>query len=393
MPAFAEALVLQTDIAIIGGGLAGSVAAAMLGRAGMAAVLIDPHAQHPPELRCEKISGAQQLDRLRRTGLADAALRATTHDDQIWIARFGRLIDRRPSQQYGIMYHTLVNTIRAEIPQSVATILAKATAIATSDDRQTVTLSDGAQVSARLVVLANGLNVGLRHSLGIGRLVTSPCHSISVGFDIAPIGRDAFPFPALTYFSEAPTHRTAYLTLFPVATGMRGNLFVYRDMADPWLRQMRRAPEAALDACLPQLRAMIGDYRIAGEIRIRPADLHVSSGVRQAGIVLVGDAFQSPCPGSGTGTDKVFTDVTQLCSIHIPAWLDSAGMGADKIAQFYDDPVKQDCDAWALAQAHTLRSVTIETSLFWRAQRWARFLGRLGEGVLRRASFGLPRGG
>ena len=32
-----------TDIAIIGGGLAGSTAAAMLGRAGIASVLIDPH--------------------------------------------------------------------------------------------------------------------------------------------------------------------------------------------------------------------------------------------------------------------------------------------------------------------------------------------------------------
>jgi flavin-dependent dehydrogenase len=31
------------DVAIIGGGLAGSTAAAMLGRASIAAVLIDPH--------------------------------------------------------------------------------------------------------------------------------------------------------------------------------------------------------------------------------------------------------------------------------------------------------------------------------------------------------------
>jgi 2-polyprenyl-6-methoxyphenol hydroxylase-like FAD-dependent oxidoreductase len=36
-----------TDIAIIGGGLAGSTAAAMLGRAGIAAVLIDPHRSYP----------------------------------------------------------------------------------------------------------------------------------------------------------------------------------------------------------------------------------------------------------------------------------------------------------------------------------------------------------
>jgi 2-polyprenyl-6-methoxyphenol hydroxylase-like FAD-dependent oxidoreductase len=87
---------------------------------------------------------------------------------------------------------------------------------------------------------------------------------------------------------------------------MRGNLFVYRETDDRWLRQMRRAPVEALDACLPRLRAMIGDYTIPGDILIRPVDLYVSSGHRQAGIVLVGDAFASPCPGSGTGTGKVW---------------------------------------------------------------------------------------
>ncbi len=67
----------HTDIAIIGGGLAGSMAAAMLGRAGIAAVLIDPRPVYPPELRCEKIGG-EQIALLHKTGLAEATLEATT---------------------------------------------------------------------------------------------------------------------------------------------------------------------------------------------------------------------------------------------------------------------------------------------------------------------------
>ncbi len=40
----------------------------------------------------------------------------------------------------------------------------------------------------------------------------------------------------------------AYLTLFPIGSdAMRANLFVYRDMHDPWLRQLRDG--AAGDAC------------------------------------------------------------------------------------------------------------------------------------------------
>jgi 2-polyprenyl-6-methoxyphenol hydroxylase-like FAD-dependent oxidoreductase len=382
--------VRQTDIAIIGGGLAGSTAAAMLGRAGVSAILIEPHRLHPPELRCEKIGGQQQIDRLARTGLRDAVFNAATHDQEIWLARFGRVIDKRPSQQHGFLYETLVNTVRAEIPPTVETIHAKAVSIRTSDDRQTIGLSTGEDISARLVVLANGASIGLRDQLKIGRPVISACHSISVGFDIAPINREKFDFPALTYFAEATRHRTAYLTLFPIGETMRGNLFVYREANDPWVRAMRRTPEAALDSCLPKLRRLIGDYSISGDIRIRPIDLYESDNVVQPGIVLVGDAFASPCPGSGCGTDKVFTDVVQLCSVHIPNWLVTPGMNAEKIAQYYSDPLKLECDAWAKGKAFTLRAVTLENSLYWRMQRWMRFFGRLGEGIVRRARETLP---
>ena len=63
----------HTDIAIIGGGLAGSTAAAMLGRAGISTILIDPHKIYPPDFRCEKLGG-YQLDLLRKTGIADPVL-------------------------------------------------------------------------------------------------------------------------------------------------------------------------------------------------------------------------------------------------------------------------------------------------------------------------------
>ena len=166
---------------------------------------------------------------------------------------------------------------------------------------------------------------------------------------------------------------------------MRGNLFVYRQMQDPWLREIRRFPEKALDACLPNLRRMIGDYQIASDVKLRTTDLYVTSGHRQNGIVLVGDAFASPCPATGTGTDKVFTDVERLCNIHVPNWLTTAGMGEAKIAEFYDDPIKKSCDDWSVREAFRLRSTTIENSPFWSAQRWVRFLGRLVEGLVRRA--------
>jgi 2-polyprenyl-6-methoxyphenol hydroxylase-like FAD-dependent oxidoreductase len=372
-----------TDIAIVGGGLAGSAAAAMLGRAGIPATLIDPHTMYPPDLRCEKISG-DQVNILRKTGLAEATLRAATLDGRVWLARFGYLLDKKPSDQYGIMYDTLVNTMRTQIPDDVETIHAKAIAISTSAERQKVALSNGEEISARLVVLSNGLNVGLRHTLGIERRVISECHSIMAGFDFTPVGRSTFDFPALTYYPERSHDRMAYLTLFPIGNVMRANLLVYRRVDDPWLRQLRQAPEQALLAMMPGLRRIAGEFKVTGQIKIRPADLYVTEGHRQPGIVLIGDAFATSCPAAGTGTDKVFTDVERLCNIHIPDWLATDGMDEDKIAAFYDDPVKTACDAWSNAKAYQLRSLSIDNGISWRARRWARFIARLGEGTLRR---------
>jgi len=373
-----------TDIAIIGGGLAGSTAAAMLGRAGIPTVLIDPHQVYPFDFRVEKISGDEQIDRFYRTGIADSVLRSATHDGENWIARFGYLLDRKPSRQYGIMYDALIGAIRAEIAAPAELIYAKVTDVSTSAERQKLTLSDGETISARLVVLANGLSVGLRRNLGIERQILSASHSISIGFDMVPVGRAAFEFPALTYFSERVKERVAYVTLFPIGNRMRANLFVYREVDDPWLREMRKKPVETMNAALPRLRRITGEYAVAGDVKIRPADVYVSTGYRQPGVVLVGDAFAATCPVTGTGTDKVFTDVAQLCNVHIPAWLATEGMGADKIASFYDDPVKQACDAWSMAKAISFHKVTIENGLYWRAQRWARFVAWFGEGALRR---------
>lgn len=369
-----------TDVAIVGGGLAGSTAAAMLGRAGIPAVLIDPHVTYPPELRCEKLGG-NQLTLLRKTGLADATLRATTLDGEVWEARFGYVVTRKPSDQHGIMYDTLVNTVRAQIPRDVATIHAKVVAISNSTERQRLVLSNDEEISARLVILANGLNLGLRHLLGIKRRVISHCHSVTLGFDVEPVGRPAFEFPALTYWPGRTAARMSYLSIFPIGSKMRGNLMVYRDMDDPWLSAFKAAPEQTMCETMPRLRHMMGEFRVGRPVKLRPADLCVNDNYLQPGVVLAGDAFSTSCPAAGTGTTKVFNDVQLLCNTHVPRWLASEGMDTGKIAAFYSDPEKIACEEACVRKAYHLRSLSIDSGLAWRAQRWARFAVRLSGGV------------
>jgi 2-polyprenyl-6-methoxyphenol hydroxylase-like FAD-dependent oxidoreductase len=370
----------QADVLIAGGGLAGSLAAAMLGRAGIDAVLADPHAVYPPDFRCEKLD-AGQLQTLKLTALDDAVIRASTADREFWTARFGRVVEKRPGDQRGILYDTLVNTMRAQIPARTAFIQSKVTDVSTGPERQIVKLSNGDEIAARLVVVATGLNIGLCQKLGLQREVVSPGHSISVGFDVQPA--DRLPFTALTYFAERPADRMAYITLFPIGSTLRANLFGYRDLHDPWLKQFRDAPRATLYAMWPDLRRLLGDFTVSGFVKIRPVDLTVTQGHRQNGIVLVGDAFATSCPAAGNGARKVLVDVERLCNVYIPRWLATPGMDQAKVAAFYDDPVKQACDTRAAMKAFELRSLSIESTLRWTAMRWAKFFAQWGKGALR----------
>jgi choline dehydrogenase-like flavoprotein len=78
----------DADVAIIGGGLAGSTAAAMLRRAGVRTMLVNPHPIYPPDRCCEKLDG-RQVSIVRKTTGDDhqqISLSNGNIDIPIWLA-------------------------------------------------------------------------------------------------------------------------------------------------------------------------------------------------------------------------------------------------------------------------------------------------------------------
>lgn len=369
-PASAGTPSIDTDIAIIGAGLSGTLAAIALGRAGYAVTLIDRNAVCPPEFRVEKIGGAQ-LAMMDRAGLLGILSANATRFDEIVNARKGRILDKTKAAHFGFRYADIVATMRGNLPDNVRFVVGRVDAIATSADRQSVTVAEHGTVNARLVVLATGMGDLLRRTLGIERHVVHQRQSLTFGFDIKPVADVGFRHSALTYYGEQVSDGVGYLSLFPVGDATRANLFTFREIGDPWVKAFRQKPKEMLTETLPGLSRVLGDFEIISPVQNWLMDIAVAQNCRQAGIVLIGDAYQTSCPAAGTGVTRLLSDVERLCTAHVPAWLATPGMSAAKIAEFYDDPQKKAADAWALERARYHRSLTTGTNLRWRARRVA----------------------
>ncbi|WP_246694894.1 NAD(P)/FAD-dependent oxidoreductase [Methylobacterium sp. WL6] len=354
------------DVVVIGAGLAGTCLAGRLARDGRSVALIDTHTVHPHDFRAEKY-GSAQMSLFESLGFGAAARGCTTRTDTVRVVRFGSLAHWERNTEYGAAYPDLINALRADLPAGLLTV-GRVADLDLGPERQVVTLGDGRRFAGRLVVLATGLGDVLRRKAGIVRRVIGERHSLAVGFDMAA-PRDAFPFRAMTYFSERFGGRDAYLTLFPLGETMRANLFSYQQPNAPWTKAFRAEPEAALRALMPGLAAHCPDLAVAGSVEVRPIDLMRAEGHVRDGVVLVGDAFQTACPIPGTGIGKVLTDVRQLADAHLPGWLATPGMGADKVAAFYADPVKVACDAASLRSSLYARALATETALPWAVRR------------------------
>ena len=203
--------------------------------------------------------------------------------------------------------------------------------------------------------------------------MTQRNQSFVFGFTIAPLDSQPFDFDSVTYYSLEPSARIDYLTLFKIRQTMRANLFVFRPATDPWVRDFILEPERMLRRWLPKLDRVTGDFRIVSKIESGGADLYRIEGDPSPGVVMIGDAFQSVCPSTGMGLDKILTDVDVLAEC-VPNWLSTPGMDCGKLADFYNHPRKLATDARALRRAINQRRAATSTALWWRMNRSLRHI-------------------
>ncbi|MEA2740890.1 MAG: hypothetical protein QOH05_4197, partial [Acetobacteraceae bacterium] len=119
------------DVVVVGGGISGTLAATVLGRAGYKVCLIDRYAVYPPDFRAEHLDGPQ-IDQLRRLGFLDDLTTGLYRGENVTLARSGGIVGITRTINYGLRYEALVNRARANLPPNVQTITGRVAQLETS---------------------------------------------------------------------------------------------------------------------------------------------------------------------------------------------------------------------------------------------------------------------
>lgn len=359
---------IPVDVIVVGGGLAGTLAAILLGRANLRVALIDVRDVHPPEFRAEQLVG-EQVEVLRRLGVLDILVHDLVPAERAVATKAGQTVGEVMAPHYGILYETMVNRARRHLPPSVEFIKGQVVDMDLSANRQRVMLSGGGMIEGRLVVVATGLGQRIMRQLGVGRTTVREAHSLAFGFDLEVALPEMFRPTVLVAYGEQSTGAIDYLTIFAVDGRLRANLFTYGDRGDAWAKRFVREPAETLRQAMPHLEQTTGRMQVRSPVQVRVNDLKVASDYRRDGMVLIGDAFQTSCPAAGTGIGRLMNDTDRLCNWHVPRWLATSGMDQTKIDQYYDDPYKIRYDNESLRVANYRRLVTTETGLGWKLHR------------------------
>ena len=353
--------VYSHNVIIIGAGLAGSVAAILLGRQGYQTTIIDRYERYPDDFRAEQLVGGQ-VTTLHQMGILEAITGDLPRIPSARSYRKNRLEAESINPHYGLSYQTMIARVRAAIPKPVTQIFGRVVDITTLGSRRLVKLATGEAIAADLVIVATGLNTQLTRQLGVKATVL-PDFSMTLGFDVLCPTKNT----VMVFKGENLDSKIDYFTIFPYHDRLRGNIFSFHSPDDPWLRKLRNDCHGTLRSTMASTQ-QLHEFTTA-DLRVRANDIMTLDDCLLDGIVFIGDAHQTSCPSTGTGVTKVLTDTFILCNRYVPRWLAAGDFARTSIAEFYDDPVKSAFDRQAMHDTRYRKELATNKTLRWQLHR------------------------
>lgn len=338
----------SADVAIIGGGFAGACTARVLAARGIRCVLIDRRATFPDLFRAEKIE-PDQAALLRSLGLLSLRRPLAPPVGTIMDFATGGAGTVDTIEQYGISYADTVNSLREDLPELCDFRVDEVVAITADGKNPVVGLASGASIGCRLVVLAAGGSDALARSLGLTRTYRHDLISLTYGFDLEYAeSRDPY-IRGLNVQAPKNSVGIDYLTVFPIGSRRRANLFTQQRPKDPIVGSLKADFQGTLARVFPEAGDRLGPWSVTSKIQVVPTTYARMRGSRSVpGVVVIGEEYQSVSPTTGLGLSKVLTDVQVLCDSCVPYWLSGGVIDRRALRRFYGNSRKRAVDRKAL---------------------------------------------
>lgn len=327
----------DTDVIVAGGGTVGLAAAAALAQAGFAVTLIERASPPPPfsggevDMRVYALSPASVglLDTLGVWPAIAAARISPYHGMQVWHQQAEQALrfDALPDQPLGwIVEHSLLNAaLWAQTGDWQRLSKTAITETRADEEGVSVTLADGRNLSARLLVVADGPDSPLREQLGID----------SIGWDYAQRALVAHvttekPHGGIARQRFLPT---GPLALLPLADGRCSIVWsCHTALADELM---------ALDDAAFRLRLSTASGQVLGAITACTPRQGFALRLRHVpaplvpGAVVIGDAAHVVHPLAGQGVNLGLADASVLAATLAAARADGRGWWRARTLQSY----------------------------------------------------------
>ncbi|WP_114227512.1 MULTISPECIES: FAD-dependent monooxygenase [Sphingomonas] len=324
---------ISSDVIILGGGLVGLTLAAALDASGLTSIVIDPA---DPDLRKDaafdgrtSAISSSSLRMLRTIGVADhfpapgSPIKAIRASDGL--APGGLTFEAEPDEPLGWMHENrhLRAALRGRTEAGPGITLlwqTSATTIDRGDHGVAVTLSDGREARAPLLLVAEGRNSPTREAAGI-RLARWRYDHAAI---VSTLAHER-PHEDVAYEIFFPDGPFALLPMTDLADGSHRSALVWSVAgADSpgWLSLSDEDFAAEVQAAMGGL---LGKVRMTAPRSTYPLGFHHAARITDRRLALVGDAAHGIHPIAGQGLNLGFRDVAALAEVLV----DGARLGLD----------------------------------------------------------------
>jgi len=330
------------DVVIVGGGMVGAAVACCLGESGLKVAVIEAQSpapfapEQPHDLRVSALSIASRhiiesvgawegIEHKRYCPFKRMRVWETVGDtlfnsDDIDYPELGYIVENRITQLALLERLPAFDNVRVLMPQSISKI-------AYDGKASELTLADGSQIHARLLVAADGGQSRVRQAVGLG--VTSwdyGQHALVIYVETA------YPQQDITWQRFVASGPQAFLPL----NGPYASIVWYQSPDE--VRRLQALPferlqaemQAAFPDCLGEIKRILGVASFP--LKRQHAQHYVKTGV-----ALAGDAAHMINPLAGQGVNIGLLDAAALAEVLVEAHRKGQDIADVKVLKRYED--------------------------------------------------------